>query len=74
MKNFKNKYGPWALITRASSGICEAFATQLAAEGLNLLLAARRKEKLDAVAQKLEKLFHFEEKNKKNYLFHWTIK
>ncbi|KAA3643394.1 MAG: SDR family NAD(P)-dependent oxidoreductase [Chloroflexi bacterium] len=53
MNDFKQTYGPWAVVTGASSGIGEEFARQLASKGLNLVLVARRKEKLDALGEEL---------------------
>ena len=50
---FKEKYGPWALVTGASSGIGEEFAKQLAAHGLNVILAARRGDRLEQLKQKI---------------------
>jgi short-subunit dehydrogenase len=42
-----------AVVTGASSGIGEALATELAARGHSLILVARRKDLLDALAEKL---------------------
>ena len=53
----KNKFGPWAIITGASSGIGEGFARQLAADGLNLVLVARRHPLLEKIGISLAKEF-----------------
>ncbi|MBI2998540.1 MAG: SDR family oxidoreductase [Deltaproteobacteria bacterium] len=55
MTSFQEKYGPWALVTGASSGIGAEFAKQLAERSLNLILVARRTERLDDLASHLEK-------------------
>ena len=49
----KNTFGPWALVTGASSGIGKEFARQLAASGLNLVLVARRLPLLDEIGRTL---------------------
>ncbi|MBK7138412.1 MAG: SDR family NAD(P)-dependent oxidoreductase [Bacteroidetes bacterium] len=52
--SFLQKYGPWAIITGASSGIGEEYAKQLAPLGMNLILVARRAERLAQLSEKLE--------------------
>ena len=53
MKDFRRKYGPWALVAGASEGIGAAFAEELAARGLSVILLARRIEPLTALAARL---------------------
>src|SRR6185437_501280 len=52
-----NKFGPWAIVTGASSGIGKEFANQLAAHGLNLVLVARRQSLLEEIGVQLSAQF-----------------
>lgn len=47
------KYGPWAVVTGASSGIGAEFARQLAVAGLSLVLVARREARLRTLTETL---------------------
>ncbi|MEO1259923.1 MAG: SDR family NAD(P)-dependent oxidoreductase [Bacteroidota bacterium] len=49
-----HQYGPWAIVTGASSGIGRELSVKLAASGLHLILTARRKNLLDQLASELE--------------------
>lgn len=50
-------FGAWALVTGASSGIGAEFARQLAENGLNVVLAARRQDRLEALGDTLERTY-----------------
>ena len=49
----KDWRGKWALITGASAGIGVALAEELASGGTNLVLTARRKDRLAKLARRL---------------------
>jgi short-subunit dehydrogenase len=52
--------GKWALVTGASAGIGKALAEELARGGTNLVLTARRKERLQSLAQQLQSKYKIE--------------
>jgi uncharacterized protein len=51
--DFADRYGPWAVVAGASEGLGAAYACALAERGLNLVLVARRRPLLDALATEL---------------------
>lgn len=53
MDNLQERYGDWALVTGASSGIGYVFAQRLAASGMNLVIAARRIDPLNELSRQL---------------------
>ena len=50
MSAFVEKYGPWGVVAGASEGLGAAFAWELAARGLRLVLLARRAQVLEEIA------------------------
>src|SRR3977135_2596629 len=56
----KERFGPWALVTGASSGIGKEFARQIAAAGINIVLVARRADLLKEVGVEFSKRYGVE--------------
>ncbi|MGQ7932206.1 SDR family NAD(P)-dependent oxidoreductase [Paraburkholderia sp. D1E] len=56
----KHRFGPWALVTGASSGIGKEFARQIAASGINVVLVARREDLLKEAGAELSKRYGVE--------------
>ncbi len=56
-QKFFQKYGEWAIVTGASSGIGVEFAKQLGEMGFNLILIARRLENMEALGADLKSQF-----------------
>jgi len=53
--SLRERYGEWALVTGASSGLGVEFARALARDGVSVVLTARREERLRELASELEK-------------------
>jgi uncharacterized protein len=56
----KKRFGPWALVTGASSGIGKEFAQQIAASGISVVLVARREDLLKEVGVEVSKCYGVE--------------
>jgi short-subunit dehydrogenase len=56
----KKRFGPWALVTGASSGIGREFARQVAAAGINVVLVARRENLLKQAGAEFSKRYGVE--------------
>ena len=79
--HLKRKYGSWALVTGASSGIGRAIAVEFAKKGINVFLVARNHAVLSEMKVRLENQFpirvkilsiDLSEKDANNYLFSET--
>ncbi|WP_310777766.1 SDR family NAD(P)-dependent oxidoreductase [Mycobacterium sp. Z3061] len=55
--NKREQYGPWAVVTGASDGIGRAVAKYVAAQGLDVVLAARSETTLQELALELEQSY-----------------
>jgi short-subunit dehydrogenase len=53
-RNFRDSYGPYAVIAGGSEGLGAAFAEAIARRGVNLVLLARQADRLTATAARLK--------------------
>jgi short-subunit dehydrogenase len=56
----RGKLGPWAVVTGSSSGIGRAVARHLGSSGINVVLVARRQDRLEAVGEEIARDFAVE--------------
>ena len=54
---FRERYGQWAVVAGAGEGLGAAFALDLARRGMDVLLIARHKHHIEAVATHIESTF-----------------
>lgn len=59
-QRLKNKYGSWAIVTGATSGIGLELATQLATAAINLVIVSRNANTLHEVERKLKAIANIE--------------
>ncbi len=52
-RDFRARYGPWAVIAGGTTGVGEAYSRELAAAGLNLLIIGLEEENLALLAKEL---------------------
>ena len=57
MSSLKQKYGDWALVTGASSGIGKELVKELAKQGFNVVFVARHEQLLSQLADELQKSY-----------------
>ena len=57
MYSLTKRYGGWAIVTGASSGIGKCFARRLARAGMNVVLVARSEEALRGTAEEIEEQY-----------------
>lgn len=55
--NFKEKYGPWALVAGGAEGIGRAYASHIASQGVDVIILDRNRELLHACCGELESEF-----------------
>ncbi len=60
--DFADYFGPWALIAGASEGLGEAFAREIAKNGINIILVARRKKLLKKLCSEISHDYQVETK------------
>ena len=52
--DWNQRYGDWAIVTGASSGLGADFVRQLARKKMNIVLVARRVDRMNAIAEEIE--------------------